>query len=140
MDNVLNDKIVSIVVAYELDMNRKHCGVAQAKSCASHAEDKAAVFDDLLTLAQSAEGKQIMLSLRRDEFGDCVVNAEDGSGTITEYKSIQIHHDQQKGQSMNNLWDRMEEFMVIAACILIIIAIIFMIVQTILIFQMLLKM
>ena len=97
MDNVLNDKIVSIVVTSELDMNRKHHGVAWAKACTSHAEDKAAVFDDLLTLAQSAEGKQIMLSLRRDEFGDCVVDAEDGSGTITEYKSIHIRHDQQKG-------------------------------------------
>ena len=93
MDNVLNDKIVSIVVASELDMNRKHCGVAWAKACTSNAEDKASVFDDLLSLVQSAKGNQIMLSLRRDEFGDCVVDAEDGSGTITEYKSVQIRHD-----------------------------------------------
>ena len=40
---------------------------------------------------------------------------------------------------MNDLWDRMEKFMIVAACILIVIAIIFAIVQTILIFQMLLK-
>ena len=41
---------------------------------------------------------------------------------------------------MDDLWDRIEGFMIVAACILITIMIIFIIVQTILIFQTLLKM
>ena len=79
----------SIVVASEIDKDGKHIGVAWVEPCTSPEEDKSAVFDDLIDLLNQSEDKQITLKLGRDDYGTCVLYAEDDSGICTEYKSIQ---------------------------------------------------
>lgn len=85
----LNEMITSIVVASEIDKDGKHIGVVWVEPCTSHEEDKSTVFDDLIDLLNRSENKQIRLRLGRDDFGTCVLYADDYSGTCTEYKSIQ---------------------------------------------------
>ena len=85
----LNETITSIVVASEIDKDGKHVGVAWVEPCTSPEEDKSTVFDDLIDLLNRSEDKKITLRLGRDDFGTCVLYAEDDSGNYTEYKSIQ---------------------------------------------------
>ena len=85
----LNEMITSIVVASEIDKDGKHIGVTWVEPCTSPEEDKSTVFDDLIDLLNQSENKQITLRLGRDDFGACVLYAEDGSKFCTEYKSIQ---------------------------------------------------
>ena len=88
-NETISEMITSIVVVSEIDKNRKHIGVAWVEPCTSPEEDKSTVFDDLIDLLNRSENKQITLRLGRDDFGTCVLYADDYSGTCIEYKSIQ---------------------------------------------------
>ena len=63
--------------------------ISLAENIRLNAPFNLSVFDDLIDLLNRSENKQITLRLGRDDFGTCVLYADDYSGTYIEYKSIQ---------------------------------------------------